>query len=186
MRTIGAVPTHQDFPWLRDQRAEEELRARGRGHRPSKEAARAAPDASAGTTPWVVVWVTVGLVAAIVVLVLGSAGAGRDEAFPGPPAGVGPAPTPASAAATPDTPTTPRVRTLSRLRSRILDAGMLEVWGRTSLPDGSSIRVSVSSRGQDRVRLPTAPSAGGRFYVRAQLPASLQGRRILIRARAVR
>lgn len=103
-------------------------------------------------------------------LVVGSVSSAAPAADPGGTAAAAPASRP--------------TRALHGLKSRILDTGAVEVWGRTTLPDGSDVRVTVSAAGGSRIALPSAPSASGRFYVRARLPASWQGRRIKIRVQA--
>jgi hypothetical protein len=71
---------------------------------------------------------------------------------------------------------------LSRLNSRWVSPEIIEVWGRTTAPDGATIRVNVSAGGRTR-RLGVAPAAHGRFYVRERVRGSMRNRRIAISAR---
>lgn len=71
---------------------------------------------------------------------------------------------------------------LRGLHSRWLDPRVLEVWGRTTAPDGTTIRVNVSAGGRTH-RLTIAPAAQGRFYARGRIPRSLRHRRIAVSAR---
>jgi hypothetical protein len=74
---------------------------------------------------------------------------------------------------------------VSGLRSRYAAPGVVEVWGTTRAPDGSTVRAYAEVNGR-RSRLGDAPAAQRRFYLRAKVPARLRGVTIRVSARVIR
>jgi hypothetical protein len=74
-------------------------------------------------------------------------------------------------------------RSFAQLRSRFVNRGSLEVWGRIKAPDGTSVILRIAGPGRPASRLGEAPVAAGRFYAKARVPASLRGRSVRITAR---
>ena len=72
---------------------------------------------------------------------------------------------------------------MSNLQSRFIGRGTLEVWGRTTAPDGSSIRIRVQAANAPPIAVSEVPAVAGRFYVNVSLPSALQGRSVDIAAR---
>lgn len=90
-----------------------------------------------------------------------------------------PRPVPASAQ--------PSAERVTRLRTRFVDPKTLEVWGRTSAPDGTTVRIRLRARGAGSggaVRV--APAARRRFYAKVRLPRALRDRPLRITARLQR
>lgn len=72
--------------------------------------------------------------------------------------------------------------TVSNLKSRFLGRATIEIWGRTTAPDGSSITLRIKARGGPAASLPDAPAVRGRFYAMARVPPELQGRPVDVSA----
>jgi len=178
------VPTHRDHPWERD------ARRRGRnagseGHPPpSREVQTASlararvrrPAYGGGAPAPRATWrapIAVAIVAAIAIAAMAGLTA------PEPLASL---PSPSPAVGLPST-SDRSEGSVSDLQSRFIGRGALEVWGRTTAPDGSSIRIRVQAADAAPIAVSEVPAVAGRFYVNVSLPSALQGRSVNIAAR---
>jgi hypothetical protein len=192
---MGGVPTHRDHPWERDARS-----GRAGGSPidvpPSREVqttgvARARVAHGVAATPRATWRVPITLAIVAVLAIAGMARlAPADPQTRGmggaPPAGLPAANAPAGNLPTAELPARTRALSagsLSKLHSRFVGRAALEVWGRTTAPDGSSVRMRVKAAGMPSTRVPEVPAVAGRFYAKVALPPALQGRRVSISAR---
>jgi hypothetical protein len=75
--------------------------------------------------------------------------------------------------------------TVSALRSRFVGRTTVEVWGRTTAPDGAAVRMRVRAAGVPSIGVPEVPAVAGRFYAKVALSPQLHGRAVHISARIV-
>lgn len=80
------------------------------------------------------------------------------------------------------TPTVASAGTITSLRSRYVGRAVVEIWGRTTAPEGCTIKLWIDRPGAPLVELPAAPAVNGGFHANAAVPADLQGRKLDIRA----
>ena len=80
------------------------------------------------------------------------------------------------------TPTVASAGAITGLNSRFVTRAALEIWGRTTAPDGCTIKLWIDRPRAPLVKLPAAPAVNGGFHAMARVPADLQGRRLEIRA----
>jgi hypothetical protein len=120
------------------------------------------------------------LIGAVAIAVVTSSG--KPQAAP--PVSASPVQTQSSSAAKPTAgrrPHSPDVGRVRSVKSRFVSQRVLEIWGRTSAPDGATVRIRI--HGATTATAVIAPTAQGRFYVREELPAALQGQRLRVDAR---
>jgi hypothetical protein len=183
------MPTHGDYPWERDER-------KRRQGEPQPRAQRIAPPQGSPRPPMAYssrlrrtrssqgnVGASALLVAAIAAMLYGGFTIANEPDF-APPQYAQPQPQPqpqAPPARQPSVPAAPGAPL--RVKSRFVSPGVLEVWGSTPAPDGTTVIVAVKRSGGDRwSKLGEAPVARGHFLLRQTLAQGLQGGRLRIRA----
>ena len=180
----AAVPTHRDYPWEHDRRAVQERLSRGSttstggAYRPpvavrSRPAVRA-PTWGAPTWRGPIAFAVFAVVAIVFMARLGSPDAAPPVSLPAPPAALLSRGSSAVVSGS-----------ITGMRTRFVGRTRLEVWGKTSAPDGSSISLRLKASDGSPITLPDAPAVAGRFYARAAIPPRLQGRAVTVSARAI-
>jgi hypothetical protein len=195
------VPTHGDFPWEQDERKRRQ--DAGRGRRPYAGGDAWEPGEPQATATYgrprrrplsFLRNVTGPLLFVAVLAAAGFAVQVRADRAPELPVAAAPAVAPQPPVAgllrkrpVPASRTPARVRPyrLARVHSRWRSRSVVEIWGRTTAPDGTTIRFTASYGGVEHP-LAVAPAAGRRFYVRERVPAFLRGQRIGISAQIER
>ncbi len=182
------MPTHRDVPWERDARAQRARKpppadALASTVRAARHAGHPAPSArdDARSTRWGPVATALGVI--VVLMMLASAHpTNRTATRTTPVVPVAAAPQTLAPALT-DTAPRARSGSLSMLRSRFVNRETIEIWGRTTAPDGATIRIQITASGPVPDKLADVPATAGHFYVKVGLPSILRGRRLHIRAR---
>src|SRR3954447_21410967 len=70
---------------------------------------------------------------------------------------------------------------VTRLRSRFVGTRRVQIWGRITAPDGSTVAVRIAAEGFPAATV-EVPAVAGRFYASAPISRAMRGRRLLIRA----
>jgi hypothetical protein len=168
------VPTHRDYPWERDARAERE---RADHPPPAVRAQTAGRRARGPVVPWglnqtvgaLEIAGALGVCAVALFVKVHQAQTPADTRIA--------APQPPPHAIARSVPTTTAVQAL---HSRFVSKGRLELWGRADAPDGTTVRVRIQTRSGAGRPLTTAPVSRGHFYATARLPEDLRTRRVTV------
>jgi hypothetical protein len=165
------VPTHRDYPWERDARAEAQ-----RGSAPPSRATRSRAPTASPAVPGALgsggLHRKVGGIEIVATLVICAAflflkvrhDGGAPSASPA--ARIGAAP-PTVALPSPVTPS------VHALHSRFVGDRRLELWGSAQAADGMTVRISIEKEGAADRPLTTAPVSAGHFYATARVPKRL-------------
>jgi hypothetical protein len=171
----SAVPTHRDFPWERDERAERRRTEAGAQPIVGSTTAptwRPIPDRATGRG------LTRSLSGLEIAAALGVCGvlifAKTQVSLPAvvsPPSSA-----PTIAMRTPP-PAMPVVHTL---HSRLVSTTRIQIWGTVNGPDGTTVRLSLKARGARARPITMTPAARGHFYASTSVPRSMRGRRLTV------